>query len=169
MIVDNKKVIKNILCMMLEDEEFWSILIEYKKFPLLTEMIIGDNGDYYKIDRMINYTKLEGDLDIESGVDPELLDKIASYCQKSLITGYEVNPGETKHLLTKIKGAISYIRSKTPGECTFLVTVSDADGKNRRIVNTKDPDTAIELILSVNGDTKFDELNILHGNIWKVK
>lgn len=37
--------------------------------------------------------------------------------------------------------------------------------ENRRIVNTEDPDTAIELILSVNGDTKFDELNLL----WKVK
>lgn len=165
MIVDNKKEIKNILCMMLEDEEFWSILIEYKKFPLITEMTIGDNGNYYVVDRIINYSKLEGDLDIESGVDSELLDKIASYYQKNLITGYEVNPEETKHLLTKIKGAISYIRSKTPGECTFLVTISDAGGKNRRIVNTEDPDTAIELILSVNGDTKFDELNLL----WKVK
>ena len=41
----------------------------------------------------------------------------------------------------------------------------DANGRNRRIVNTEDPDTAIELILSVNGDTKFDELNLL----WKVK
>lgn len=163
MIVDNKIGIKNILSMMLEDEELLSILIEYKKFPLLTEMTIGDNGDYYTLDRMINYIKLEGDLDIEDGICPELLDNIVGYCQKVLSTGYEVNPGETRHLLEKIKSAIQYVKSKNMGECTFLVTVSDPNGKNKRIVNTVDPFLAIESILSVNGDTVFEELACLYG------
>lgn len=163
MIVDNKKEIKNILYMILEDEELLSILIEYKKFPLITEMVLGDNGDYYTIDRMINYIKLEGDLDIEDGVDSGLLDKIAIYCQKGLITGYEVNPGETKHLLEKIKSAIQYVKSKESDKHVFLVTVSEVNRKNRRIIKTEDPDAAIESILSVNGDTVFEELACLYG------
>lgn len=167
MIVDNKRNIENLLYKMLEDDELLSILIEYKKFPLLTEMVLGDNGNYYTMDWMVNYIKLEGDLDIEDGICPELLDKIVGYCQKVLVTGYEVNPGETKLLLEKIKSAIQYVKSKTIGECMFLVTVSDSNGKNRRIVKTVDPYLAIETILSVYGDTKFDELSCLYGKYGK--
>lgn len=154
-----KRKFRELLCMMLEDEELLSILIEYKKFPLLTGLDIGG----YVMDRAVNYIKLEGDLDIEDGICPELLDKIVSHCQKSLVVGYDIDFAETNQLLTRIKGAISYIRSKVMNECSFLVSVSDANRRNRRIVNTGDPDNAIELVLSVNGDTILEELSIL----WK--
>ena len=145
--------------MMLEDEELLSILIEFKKFPLLTEMDIGG----YVMDRTVNYIKLEGDLDIEDGICPELLDKIVNHCQKSLVVGYDIDFAETNQLLTRIKGAVSYIRSKVMNECSFLVGVSDVSRRNKRIINTRDPDKAIELVLSVNGDTVFEELSLL----WK--
>lgn len=157
----DKKEFRNLLCMMLEDEELLSMLIEYKKFPLLTELDIGG----YVMDRTVSYMKLEGDLDIEDGICPELLDKIVSYCHKCLVVGYDIDFEETNQLLTRIKGAISYIRSKVMNECSFLVGVSDANRRNRRIVNTGDPDKAIELVLSVNGDTIFEELSIL----WKTE
>ena len=157
----DKKEFRNLLRMMLEDEELLSMLIEYKKFPLLTELDIGG----YVMDRTVSYMKLEGDLDIEDGICPELLDKIVSHCHKNLVVGYDIDFAETNQLLTRIKGAISYIRSKVMDECSFLVGVSDANRRNRRIVNTGDPDKAIELVLSVNGDTIFEELSIL----WKTE
>ena len=157
----NKKEFRNLLRMMLEDEELLSMLIEYKKFPLLTGLDIGG----YVMDRSVSYIKLEGDLDIEDGICSELFDKIVSHCQKSLVVGYDIDFVETNQLLTRIKGAISYIRSKVMNECSFLVGVSDVNRKNRRIVNTGDPDKAIELVLSVNGDTIFEELSIL----WKTE
>ena len=157
----DKKEFRNLLRMMLEDEELLSMLIEYKKFPLLTGLDIGG----YVMDRSVSYIKLEGDLDIEDGICPELFDKIVSHCQKSLVVGYDINFAGTNQLLTRIKGAISYIRSKVMNECSFLVGVSDVNRKNRRIVNTGDPDKAIELVLSVNGDTIFEELSIL----WKTE
>ena len=157
----DKKEFRNLLCMMLEDEELLSMLIEYKKFPLLTELDIGG----YVMDRTVSYMKLEGDLDIEDGICPELLDKIVSHCHKNLVVGYDIDFAETNQLLTRIKGAISYIRSKVMNECSFLVGVSDVNRKNRRIVNTRDPDKAIELVLSINGDTIFEELSIL----WKTE
>ena len=109
--------------------------------------------------------KLEGDLDIEDGICPELLDKLVSHCHKNLVVGYDIDFAGTNQLLTRIKGAISYIRSKVMNECSFLVGVSDVNRKNRRIVNTGDPDKAIELVLSINGDTIFEELSIL----WKTE
>lgn len=154
-----KRKFRELLCMMLEDEELLSILIEYKKFPLFTELDIGG----YVIDRTVNYIKLEGDLDIEDGICPELLDKIVNHCQKSLVVGYDIDFAETNQLLTRIKGAVSYIRSKVMNECSFLVGVSDVSRRNKRIINTRDPDKAIELVLSVNGDTVFEELSLL----WK--
>lgn len=157
----DKKEFRNLLCMMLEDEELLSMLIEYKKFPLLTELDIGG----YVMDRTVSYMKLEGDLDIEDGICPELLDKIVSHCHKNLVVGYDIDFTGTNQLLTRIKGAISYIRSKVMNECSFLVGVSDVNRKNRRIVNTGDPDKAIELVLSINGDTIFEELSIL----WKTE
>lgn len=157
----DKKEFRGLLRMMLEDEELLSMLIEYKKFPLLTELDIGG----YVMDRTVSYMKLEGDLDIEDGICPELLDKIVSHCHKNLVVGYDIDFAGTNQLLTRIKGAISYIRSKVMNECSFLVGVSDANRRNRRIVNTGDPDKAIELVLSVNGDTIFEELSIL----WKTE
>lgn len=157
----DKKEFRNLLCMMLEDEELLSMLIEYKKFPLLTELDIGG----YVMDRTVSYMKLEGDLDIEDGICPELLDKIVSHCHKNLVVGYDIDFAGTNQLLTRIKGAISYIRSKVMNECSFLVGVSDVNRKNRRIVNTGDPDKAIELVLSINGDTIFEELSTL----WKTE
>ena len=157
----DKKEFRNLLRMMLEDEELLSMLIEYKKFPLLTELDIGG----YVMDRTVNYIKLEGDLDIEDGICPELFDKIVSHCHKNLVVGYDIDFAGTNQLLTRIKGAISYIRSKVMNECSFLVGVSDVNRKNRRIVNTGDPDKAIELVLSINGDTIFEELSIL----WKTE
>ena len=156
-----KRKFRELLCMMLEDEELLSMLIEYKKFPLLTGLDIGG----YVMDRSVSYIKLEGDLDIEDGICPELFDKIVSHCNKSLVVGYDIDFAETNQLLTRIKGAISYIRSKVMNECSFLVGVSDVNRKNRRIVNTGDPDKAIGLVLSVNGDTIFEELSIL----WKTE
>ena len=161
MIEYDKKEIRNLLRMMLEDEEFISMLIEYKKFPLLTELDIGG----CVMDKTVNYIKLEGDLDIEDGICQELFDKIVSHCHKNLVVGYDIDFAGTNQLLTRIKGAISYIRSKVMNECSFLVGVSDVNRKNRRIVNTGDPDKAIELVLSVNGDTIFEELSIL----WKTE
>lgn len=157
----DKKEFRGLLRMMLEDEELLSMLIEYKKFPLLTGLDIGG----YVMDRSVSYIKLEGDLDIEDGIYPELFDKIVSHCHKNLVVGYDIDFAETNQLLTRIKGAISYIRSKVMNECSFLVGVSDANRRNRRIVNTGDPDKAIELVLSVNGDTIFEELSIL----WKTE
>lgn len=157
----DKKEFRNLLRMMLEDEELLSMLIEYKKFPLLTGLDIGG----YVMDRSVSYIKLEGDLDIEDGICPELLGKIVSHCHKNLVVGYDIDFAGTNQLLTRIKGAISYIRSKVMNECSFLVGVSDVNRKNRRIVNTGDPDKAIELVLSINGDTIFEELSIL----WKTE
>lgn len=157
----DKKEFRNLLRMMLEDEELLSMLIEYKKFPLLTELDIGG----YVMDRTVNYIKLEGDLDIEDGICPELFDKIVSHCNKNLVVGYDIDFAGTNQLLTRIKGAISYIRSEVMNECSFLVGVSDANRRNKRIINTGDPDKAIELVLSVNGDTIFEELSIL----WKTE
>lgn len=157
----DKKEFRNLLRMMLEDEELLSMLIEYKKFPLLTGLDIGG----YVMDRTVNYIKLEGDLDIEDGICPELFDKIVSHCHKNLVVGYDIDFAGTNQLLTRIKGAISYIRSKVMNECSFLVGVSDMNRKNKRIINTGDPDKAIELVLSVNGDTIFEELSIL----WKTE
>lgn len=157
----DKKEFRGLLRMMLEDEELLSMLIEYKKFPLLTGLDIGG----YVMDRSVSYIKLEGDLDIEDGIYPELFDNIVSHCNKSLVVGYNIDFAETNQLLTRIKGAISYIRSKVMNECSFLVGVSDVNRKNKRIINTGDPDKAIELVLSVNGDTIFEELSIL----WKTE
>lgn len=157
--VKNEKELYEVLAYVVDN--FLDVLEYTEKFPLLTELDIGG----YVMDKTVNYIKLEGDLDIEDGICPELFDKIVSHCHKNLVVGYDIDFAGTNQLLTRIKGAISYIRSKVMNECSFLVGVSDVNRKNRRIVNTGDPDKAIELVLSVNGDTIFEELSIL----WKTE
>lgn len=109
--------VENILKIILSNSNLLDLLLEFKKFPLISEIEFSDiNSEYIYIDRSIHNVNLEGKINLDEGIDTESFNKLAKICLDSAKHMYSIDQNDTIKLLSRISNALELIQSSKSGE-----------------------------------------------------
>lgn len=109
--------VENILKIILSNSNLLDLLLEFKKFPLISEIECSDiNSEYIYIDRSIHNVNLEGKINLDEGIDTESFNKLAKICLDSVKHMYSIDQNDTIKLLSRISNALELIQSSKSGE-----------------------------------------------------
>lgn len=99
--------VENILKIILSNSNLLDLLLEFKKFPLISEIECSDiNSEYIYIDRSIHNVNLEGKINLDEGIDTESFNKLAKICLDSVKHMYSIDQNDTIKLLSRISNAL---------------------------------------------------------------
>ena len=155
--------VRNILKLIFTNSEMLDFLLSSKIVPLYICYLPESQEQYYANKQVykIKYVNIN-QINLEDGLDREILQEIENLCVCSIDKGFSVSFTSTKLLISRIISGLKQIHiGARNGFDNFIIVIDDIRNKQSKTITVTGSDSAINTILSLGEDKAVKEVGYL--------